>query len=169
MKIDEIKKILAAIAGTDVTEFELQRGEDKLRIRRGQPGEPSNSGSNPYIVVTSGFPAGQLSAPAGNAPPRQAQDPPAGAEEASEETSGEDLTIVTSPIVGTFYEGPSPGAPAFVEVGDKVEAGQVLCIIEAMKLMNEIESETAGVIEKRFVSNAQPVEYGEALFAIRRQ
>lgn len=74
--------------------------------------------------------------------------------------------MVTAPIVGTFYEAPSPGAPAFVEVGDKVEPGQVLCIIEAMKLMNEIEAEVAGVVAKRFVSNSQPVEYGEALFAI---
>ena len=74
--------------------------------------------------------------------------------------------MITAPIVGTFYESPSPEAPPFVQVGDRVDKGQVLCIIEAMKLMNEIESEISGVIVKRFVSNAQPVEYGEALFAI---
>jgi acetyl-CoA carboxylase biotin carboxyl carrier protein len=71
--------------------------------------------------------------------------------------------------VGTFYESPSPGSPAFAQVGDSVEAGQVLCIIEAMKLMNEIESDAAGIIEKRFVTNQQPVEYGEALFGIRKK
>jgi acetyl-CoA carboxylase biotin carboxyl carrier protein len=89
---------------------------------------------------------------------------PAAAAPAAEE----ELHIVKSPIVGTFYESSSPGAPNFVQVGDSVEAGQVLCIIEAMKLMNEIESDVAGVIEKRFVSNQQPVEYGEALFGIRK-
>jgi acetyl-CoA carboxylase biotin carboxyl carrier protein len=74
--------------------------------------------------------------------------------------------MVPAPIVGTFYEASSPGSPAFVQVGDHVEPGQVLCIIEAMKLMNEIEAETGGIVVKRFVQNAQPVEYGEALFAI---
>ena len=77
--------------------------------------------------------------------------------------------MIRSPIVGTFYEAPSPGAPPFVKVGDTVTVGQVLCIIEAMKLMNEIESDYAGEIVKRFVSNAQPVEYGQPLFAIRAQ
>ena len=79
----------------------------------------------------------------------------------------EDLHVVKSPIVGTYYESPSPGAPPFIKNGDMVEAGQVLCIIEAMKLMNEIESDVAGEIVKRFVNNGQPVEYGQKLFAIR--
>jgi acetyl-CoA carboxylase biotin carboxyl carrier protein len=91
-------------------------------------------------------------------PPTKPDAPPEPAEE---------LTMITAPIVGTFYEASSPGAPAFVQVGDRVEAGQVLCIIEAMKLMNEIEAEMGGVIVKRFVQNGQPVEYGEALFAIK--
>jgi acetyl-CoA carboxylase biotin carboxyl carrier protein len=77
------------------------------------------------------------------------------------------LHIVKSPIVGTFYESPSPGSPAFVKPGDKVEVGQVLCIVEAMKLMNEIESDAAGEIVKRFVTGGQPVEYGQKLFAVR--
>src|SRR5581483_3884576 len=84
-----------------------------------------------------------------------------------EEGLEDDLKQVTSPIVGTFYESPSPGSPPFVKVGDVVDVGQVLCIIEAMKLMNEIESDVAGEIVKQFVSNGQPVEYGQALFAIR--
>jgi acetyl-CoA carboxylase biotin carboxyl carrier protein len=79
----------------------------------------------------------------------------------------QDLTMVKSPIVGTFYEAPAPGAPPFVQVGTQVQAGQVLCIIEAMKLMNEIESEVPGEIVKIFVQNGQPVEYSEPLFAIR--
>ena len=79
-----------------------------------------------------------------------------------------DLHIVKSPIVGTFFESPSPGAPAFVKIGDQVEDGQVLCIVEAMKLMNEIEADAAGEIVKRLVANGQPVEYGQPLFALRR-
>jgi acetyl-CoA carboxylase biotin carboxyl carrier protein len=79
----------------------------------------------------------------------------------------ETLHEVKSPIVGTFYESPSPGAPAFVKIGDQVEVGQVLCIVEAMKLMNEIESDVAGEVVRRIVSNGQPVEYGQPLFAIR--
>ncbi len=93
--------------------------------------------------------------------PKPAPPPPSEADE------DEGHTLVPSPIVGTFYESSSPGAPAFVEEGDKVAVGQVLCIIEAMKLMNEIESEVAGVVVKRFVKNAQPVEYGQSLFAIK--
>ena len=79
----------------------------------------------------------------------------------------EQLHIVKSPIVGTFYESPSPGAAAFVKIGDEVENGQVLCIVEAMKLMNEIEADAAGEVVKRLVTNGQPVEYGQPLFALR--
>jgi acetyl-CoA carboxylase biotin carboxyl carrier protein len=88
---------------------------------------------------------------------------------ASEAPADADLYIVKSPIVGTYYEAPSPGTPPFVKVGDKVKEGQVLCIIEAMKLMNEIESEVSGVIAKMLVANGSPVEYGMPLFGIRRQ
>jgi acetyl-CoA carboxylase biotin carboxyl carrier protein len=77
------------------------------------------------------------------------------------------LALVKSPIVGTFYESPSPGAPPFVRVGERVQPGKVLCIIESMKLMNEIEAETSGILESKLVINGQPVEYGEALFAVR--
>jgi acetyl-CoA carboxylase biotin carboxyl carrier protein len=84
-----------------------------------------------------------------------------------EKPSDPTQVLVKSPIVGTFYEGPAPGAPPFVQVGSRVQPGQVLCIIESMKLMNEIESETAGIVEAKLVMNGQPVEYGEALFAVR--
>ncbi len=89
---------------------------------------------------------------------------PAAAAQPDEDAS---LHVVKSPIVGTFYESPSPGAPAFVKIGDQVENGQILCIIEAMKLMNEIEADAAGEIVKRFVQSGQPVEYGQSLFALR--
>jgi acetyl-CoA carboxylase biotin carboxyl carrier protein len=82
-------------------------------------------------------------------------------------TADANLVLVKSPIVGTFYEGASPGAPPFVAIGDRVQPGKVVCIIESMKLMNEIEAEASGVIEQKLVMNGQPVEYGEALFAIR--
>jgi acetyl-CoA carboxylase biotin carboxyl carrier protein len=107
-----------------------------------------------------------MSAPAAAAPASTPASPEPSAPAHPPES---ELHIVKSPIVGTFYESPSPGSPAFAQVGDSVEAGQVLCIIEAMKLMNEIESDAAGIIEKRFVTNQQPVEYGEALFGIRKK
>jgi acetyl-CoA carboxylase biotin carboxyl carrier protein len=106
------------------------------------------------------------SAPAASAPVAGA---PSGAPAApaSPAAAEEKLHEVKSPIVGTFYESPAPGAPAFVQVGDQVEVGQVLCIVEAMKLMNEIESDVAGEVVKRIATSGQPVEYGQALFAIR--
>jgi acetyl-CoA carboxylase biotin carboxyl carrier protein len=106
-------------------------------------------------------PAAVPAAPSASAGPTTTPD--AGVEE------DKDLYIVKSPIVGTFYEAPSPGSPPFVKPGDHVDAGQALCIIEAMKLMNEIEAEVSGEIVKRFATNGQPVEYGQALFGIRQQ
>ena len=167
MNLDEIKELLRAVTDTDVTDFELETGEDKIRIRRGSAGD-GKAGQPPYVVVTSGMHAGvpiQAGAPAHQvAAPAAAPVAAATSDEAAEDDG---LVIVASPIVGTFYESPSPGSPAFVDIGDEVKAGQALCIIEAMKLMNEIEAEVSGVVVKRFVKNSQPVEYGEALFAIR--
>ena len=100
--------------------------------------------------------------PAGAAPqPAPAHEPP------KEKPADPNLLLVKSPIVGTFYESASPGAPPFVRVGERVQPGKVLCIIESMKLMNEIEAETSGIVESKLVMNGQPVEYGEALFAVR--
>ena len=164
MNLDEIKDILRAVTETDVTDFELETGNDKIRIRRGATGGGKNAQQPPYVVVSSSLPAG---APAAQPAAAGEVAAPAPAAAPAEEDEDEGLVIVTSPIVGTFYESPSPGTPAFVDIGDEVKSGQVLCIIEAMKLMNEIEAETSGVIAKRFVQNSQPVEYGEALFAIR--
>ena len=170
MKLEEIKELLEAVSQSDVAELELQTGKDKIRIRRSTASD-SAAPQPPYVVVASG--AGQLPAPAagtGNAPaapnPGANSSSAAGAD-AQAPDEDESLVMVPSPIVGTFYEASAPGGPAFVEIGDKVSKGQVLCIIEAMKLMNEIEAEVSGVVVKRFVQNAQPVEYGEALFAIQ--
>lgn len=163
MNLKEIKELIDALTEKDIAEFELERGNEKIRIKRGAAGSAA-----PQIAFAQVAPAGLpvMSAPATAAPASTPASPEPAAPAHPPEA---ELHIVKSPIVGTFYESPSPGSPAFVQVGDSVEAGQVLCIIEAMKLMNEIESDAAGVIEKRFVTNQQPVEYGEALFGIRKK
>ncbi|HXZ33028.1 MAG TPA: acetyl-CoA carboxylase biotin carboxyl carrier protein [Terriglobales bacterium] len=156
MNQKELKELIEFLIEKDIAEFELERGDVKVRIKRG--GE--QGAAAPAIPATS--PAGHSSAVA---PVSSGVSAPSPAVETAppEET----LHIVHSPIVGTYYEAPSPGAPPFIAVGDKVEAGQVLCIVEAMKLMNEIESDASGEIVKKLVSNGQPVEYGQGLFAIR--
>jgi acetyl-CoA carboxylase biotin carboxyl carrier protein len=113
-----------------------------------------------HVPMVSAVPVVQATVPAAGAAS-------AGTPAAAQPAATEELHIVKSPIVGTFYESPSPGAPAFVKPGDSVSPGQVLCIIEAMKLMNEIECDVAGEFVKRLVNNSQPVEYGQPLFAIR--
>jgi acetyl-CoA carboxylase biotin carboxyl carrier protein len=152
MNQKEIKELIEFLVEQDIAEFELERGDVKLRIKRGQ-------------AVAAASPAyGALTAPSATLPhPTPAPVPAAVLATESEEG----LYVIKSPIVGTFYEGSSPGAPAFVKEGDTVTLGQVLCIVEAMKLMNEIESEAAGQIVKILVSNGQPVEYGQPLFRIR--
>jgi acetyl-CoA carboxylase biotin carboxyl carrier protein len=147
MTNEEIKELLRIFNESGVGELELQRGRDRLRIRRA--GESAAGVTQVQVPVP---------APAPAAPPVS------GIAKAPEADSGH--VLVKSPIVGTFYDAPSPGAAAFVKAGDQVEVGQVLCIIESMKLMNEIEAEVAGVVASRLVENGRPVEYGEALFAI---
>ena len=173
MNIEEIKELMDALAERDIEELELERGDEKIRIRRRSSSDGPNQPPS-YIVVSSSAPvaegtAAPAVAPASNSPAPAVQSSagsstpdPAGSKE-----EDEGHTVVTAPIVGTFFEAPSPESQPFVQVGDRVEPGQVLCIIEAMKLMNEIEAETGGVVVKRFVSNGQPVEYGESLFAIK--
>jgi len=161
MNLDEIKELIDALVERDIQEFELEKGEEKIRIRRGAS---ENGDRSPYVVLSPGLTAPQtaeLPSPAAQASSKSAD------RTASGESADDGLAKVNSPIVGTFYESPSPDAEPFVAIGDKVSVGQVLCIIEAMKLMNEIEAEVAGTVEKRLVSNGQPVEYGEPLFAIR--
>jgi len=136
--------------------------QDDLKVRIKFAGEPA-------AAAAGGFDMAQLSrlmASASAAPAAAASAGKSAAAELANELA-EKLHEVKSPIVGTFYESPSPGAPPFVKVGDQVEVGQVLCIVEAMKLMNEIEADVAGEVVKRIVSSGQPVEYGQPLFAIR--
>ncbi len=151
MTIEEIRELIKVATETGIAELELQRGEDRVRIVR------LASSNVQHVVMPAVTSAVSAPAPHASAPPSEA---PAPAVDPA-------LVAVKSPIVGTFYEAPSPGAPPFVKVGDTIQVGQVLCIIESMKLMNEIESEVAGVIVSKLVANAQSVEYGEALFAIR--
>lgn len=151
--LSQLERLLAFMSQHGLEEFEYSQGD--LRIRLKKPAANSNPLSQrpmipPEIVV------------AGAAP--SAAPPPA---VPAEPLRAEDVQVVKSPIVGTFYDAPSPGAEPFVKVGDSVEVGQVLCIIEAMKLMNEIETDVSGEVMRIFVENAQPVEYGEPLFAIR--
>lgn len=154
MNQKEIKELIEFLIEKDVAEFELERGDVKVRIKRAQVVTAA-----PAIGHSSS--AASVSGAAGHAT-HAVSAPTAPVEEPG-------LHMVKSPIVGTFYESPSPGAAPFVKPGDQVSLGQVLCIVEAMKLMNEIESDMAGEVVKMLVSNGQPVEYGQPLFAIRVQ
>jgi acetyl-CoA carboxylase biotin carboxyl carrier protein len=158
MDVKDLKVLIKMITDTDITEFEMDNAEEKIIIKRGQKTE--------YVAVAApaaayAAPQPQL-APAGVAAPAAAAAPaaPAAAEEAGD--------TVNSPIVGTFYRAPAPDAAPYVEVGQVVEKGQVLCIVEAMKLMNEIEAECRCKIVKICKENAQPVEYGDPLFVIQK-
>ena len=156
MDLVAIQKLIELLTDTaiakQVDEIEVQEGELRVHIKRG--------GSAPVYV--SAPPAAAVIAPAAAAAAPQAA--AAAAPAASEE---EGLVTIKSPIVGTYYEAPAPGAPEFIHVGDRVETGQVVCIIEAMKLMNEIEAEQSGQIVRKLVTNGQPVEYGEPLLLLR--
>lgn len=144
MKLEEIRELLKLLKESDVTEFSLESAGMKLTIRKGS--HPGSAGEAPARLES---------------PPPVAAAPPAAPQE--------ELYTVKAPMVGTFYRAPAPDAPPYVQVGDRVEKGQVLCIIEAMKLMNEIEAEVAGEIVDILVENAQPVEYGQPLFLIREK
>jgi len=159
----ELKELIEFLIEKDIAEFELERGDVKVRIRRGNAAAaPAAAHSVSYFPV----PSAPLPAPEiGISPAAAASSPPGKAASAPAAEAG--LHAVRSPIVGTYYESPSPGSPPFVKPGDKVEVGQVLCIVEAMKLMNEIESDAAGEVVKILVSNNQPIEYGQELFLIR--
>jgi acetyl-CoA carboxylase biotin carboxyl carrier protein len=169
-EIRELKELIEFLKEYDIGDFEFERGDFKIRLKFGQPAQAPPASALDIARL------GQLLSHSGHTPPAApqgihavasagsaaaAEAPPAPAEE-------EKLHIVKSPIVGTFYESSSPGAAAFIKIGDEVESGQVLCIVEAMKLMNEIEADATGEIAKILVSNGQPVEYGMPLFAIRK-
>jgi acetyl-CoA carboxylase biotin carboxyl carrier protein len=153
MNIDEIRELINLATETGIAELEVQRGDDRVRIRRG------SAPPQEFVVAQ----PGHVSA----APASASAEAPGSPEPRDAKAADPGLTLVKSPIVGTFYEAPAPGSPPFVRMGERVEPGKVLCIIESMKLMNEIEAEVAGIVESKLVMNGQPVEYGEAMFAIR--
>ncbi len=154
-KLDELRELVEFLKANEISEFDMEREDLKVRIKFAGAAVPAG-----------GFDMGQLSRLMASAPAAPAAAPVAAAA-STPAVVEEALHEVRSPIVGTFYESPSPGAPAFVKVGDQVEVGQVLCIVEAMKLMNEIEADVAGEVVKRVAASGQPVEYGQPLFAIR--
>jgi len=164
MNQKELKELIEFIIEKGIAEFELERGDVKVRIKRASDAPALTFPDTRYVAVPPLVPV-PAAATAPTVPTATVAEP-AAAVLAETQAEG-NLHIVRSPIVGTFYEAPSPGAPPFVKVGDTLEVGQVLCIVEAMKLMNEIECDVAGELVKKLVSNGQPIEYGQELFAIR--
>ena len=147
MDLRKLKKLIDLVQESGIGEIEITEGEEKVRISRQAAPSPMMVAAPPMQQVALGAPAAGAEAPA----------------PAPVEPKGHTLK---SPMVGTFYRAPSPGAPSFVEVGQSVSKGQTLCIIEAMKLLNEIESDVAGTVKAILVENGQPVEYGQPLFLI---
>jgi acetyl-CoA carboxylase biotin carboxyl carrier protein len=160
-KLNELRELVEFLKANEIAEFDMEQADLKVRIKfAGEPAAAAPAGVDfaqlSRLMASAPAVSTPASAPATSAVPAQAAPAPdAGLHE------------VKSPIVGTFYESPAPGAPPFVQVGDQVEVGQVLCIVEAMKLMNEIEADMAGEVVKRIATSGQPVEYGAPLFAIR--
>jgi acetyl-CoA carboxylase biotin carboxyl carrier protein len=153
--IQDLKQLIEFLKEYQVAEFDLDRGDLKIRLKFNQAAPAAGLSDIARALTSASVPLAPPAPPATVAPPAPAVDPDAG------------LHLVKSPIVGTYYGSPSPGAAAFVAPGDRVEKGQVVCIIEAMKLMNEIEADAAGEIVKCLVTNGQPIEYGQPLFSIR--
>ena len=154
-ELEHIEHLLNFMTEHNLEEFEYSRGDLKIRLKK-----PSAN-----VIGVRQMSAPEIIIP--GAAQTQAATAPTPAAPASEARSGEELHLVKSPIVGTFYESPSPGSPPFVKAGDTLTVGQVLCIVEAMKLMNEIECDVAGELVKKLVANGQPIEYGQELFAVR--
>ncbi len=163
-KLNELRELVEFLKANEIAEFDMEQADLKVRIKfAGEPVAATPSGvdlAHLSRLMASASPAAVPQALA------QVTSTPANASEAAPATDA-GLHEVKSPIVGTFYESPAPGAPSFVQIGDQVEVGQVLCIVEAMKLMNEIESDVAGEVVKRVATSGQPVEYGAPLFLIK--
>jgi acetyl-CoA carboxylase biotin carboxyl carrier protein len=153
MDIRKVKKLIELLEESEVAEIEIHEGEESVRISR----MPQGIAAAPQLIQAAPLAAPPAAVPA----PAAAEPAPAAAEEALPQGH-----TVDSPMVGTFYEAPSPGAKPFVEVGQQVSAGDTLCIIEAMKMLNQIEADKAGKISAKLVENGQPVEFGQPLFVI---
>jgi len=166
MTLDEIKHLIEFICEQDLTEFELEQDGRRIHIKRGSVSAPPPL--MPAVPVGAALPAtAPVSAATSSAPPSPGVASSPGATAGAADDEGPELAIVKSPIVGTFYRASEPEAKPFVDVGQSVKKGDVLCIIEAMKLMNEIDSEYDGEVVNVYVENGQAVQYGERLFAIR--
>jgi acetyl-CoA carboxylase biotin carboxyl carrier protein len=157
MNLDDIRQILDLVREHDLAELEIERDGLKVRVRKA---------GREVAIMPPALPVATIMAAAGPSPAAHAG-ASANAAAAPTDADGVDLAVIKSPIVGTVYRAPEPGARPFVEVGDTVKKGQVLCIIEAMKLMNEIESECEGEISAIYVENGRPVQFGERLFAVK--
>ncbi len=153
MDLRKLKKLIDLVEESGIAELEITEGEEKVRIAKVAPNSQTILASNPmaYHYPVQGAPT----------PPN-----PAAVAAAVAATPEDEGHVVKSPMVGTFYRSPSPGAPAFVEIGQSISEGQTLCIIEAMKLLNEIESDVSGTVKRILVENGQPIEYGQPLFVI---
>jgi len=151
MDIRKVKKLIEMLEESKISEIEIHEGEESVRISRVSSVTPSQS----LLQIPAGEPSVTVKTDTGQ-----------GSQDAGEEQEG---YIVKSPMVGIFYESPTPGKPPFVELGKRVAKGEVLCIIEAMKIMNQIESEFSGIISKLMVENGEPVEYGQPLFIIKEE
>lgn len=151
-EVEQIEHLLKTMAEHNLEEFEYSRGDLRIRLKKPSAGVKYAASALPLPEIIVAGPQSASNAPSPAAP---------------EARPTEDLHMVKSPIVGTFYASPSPGAEAFVKIGGYIEAGQTLCIVEAMKLMNEIESDMSGEVLRIFAENGQPVEYGQPLFGIR--
>lgn len=164
----ELKELIEFLKENQIGEFDLDRGDLKVRIKFAQESTSATDLAGLSRLLNAA-PAAPVPAPAAPIAAAAASSSASASAPAAEVDENAGLHIVKSPIVGTFYESASPGTQAFVQTGDQVENGQVVCIVEAMKLMNEIESDAAGEIVRRLVANGQPVEYGQPLFAIRQR
>ncbi len=156
MTLQEIRELIQLVIETGVAELELQRGDSKVRIKR-------TYGATTEVAI----PAQSVTHMTAHPAPAQVAQPAAAPAVEADPMSDPSLFLQKAPIVGTFYESPKPGASPFVRIGETVQKGKTVCIIESMKLMNEIEAEESGVVVARLVENGHPVEYGEALFAIK--
>jgi acetyl-CoA carboxylase biotin carboxyl carrier protein len=155
MDLRKLKKLIDLVQESGISELEITEGEEKVKIVKGGG-----------ISVVPAATAAALPATPAAEPPRAAAPPASAAASAAEPPAGQEGHVVKAPMVGTFYRSPSPDAKVFVEVGQTVKEGQTICIIEAMKLMNEIETDAAGVVKAILVENGQPVEYGQPLFIL---
>jgi len=156
--INDLKQLIEFLKEHQVAEFDVDRGDLKIRLKFNQPAGSGASVAEMSRLFAAAPPAPAHASSAASAPQNAAPAVP---------EVDANLHVVKSPIVGTYYGSPSPGAAPFVAVGDRVDKGQVICIVEAMKLMNEIESDAAGEIVKCFVTNGQPIEFGQPLFSVR--